>query len=79
MTLFSRRNKAAAIGAVSYYVDNFVAGRISNFTYGVVSDALYDSSDPERVRRSRGTFINAVGERRVPSHFDVMLTRVRHP
>ena len=79
MILFSHRNKAVAVGAVSYYVDHFVAGRISKFTYGVINDVLYDSSNPEHVRRAHKTFINALGERRVPSHFDVMLIRVRHP
>ena len=79
MTLFSRRDKAFTIGAISYYVDHFVTGRISKFTYGVVGDVLYDPSNPEHVRRTHKTFTNTLGERRVPNHFDVMLTRVRRP
>ena len=72
------RSKAVAIGAVSYYVDHFVTGRISKFTYGVACHVLYNSSNSEHIRRTNKTFINAMGERRVPGHFDTMLTRVRH-
>ena len=79
MTLFPRRDKAVAIGAVLYYVDHSVLGKVLEPTYGVVSDVLYDPFNPEHVQRAHETFINAVGERRVPGHFDVMLTRVRHP
>ena len=71
------RNKAVAIGAISYYADHFVIGRISKFTYGVLCNTLFDSSNPEHVRRSHKTSVNAMGERRIPHRFNIMLTRVR--
>jgi len=68
-------NKAVAIGAVSYYVDHFVTGRISKFTYGVPCNTLYDPYNPEHARRQNKVFTNAMGERRVPGHFVTMLSR----
>ena len=73
------RNKAVAIGAVSYYVDHFVKGRISKFAYGVSDFVNYNSSDPEHVRRKHKSYVNAMGEKRVPDHFKIMLPRVRQP
>ena len=73
----SSRNKAVAIGAISYYIDHFVVGRISKFTYGVLCNTIFDSSNPEHVRRSHRSFVNAIGERRIPQRFNIMLTRVR--
>ncbi|KAF9649037.1 hypothetical protein BDM02DRAFT_3095383 [Thelephora ganbajun] len=70
-------NKAVAIGAVSYYVDHFVTGRISKFTYGVPCNILYNSSNPEHARRAHKLFVDAMGERCVPGHFDTMLSRER--
>jgi hypothetical protein len=78
MTLVTHRNKAVAVGAVSYYIDHFVTGRISKFTYGVPCIALYDPSNPEHVRREHKSYINPMGEKRVPDHFETMLSRVRH-
>jgi hypothetical protein len=78
LTLVTRSNKAVAVGAVSYYVDRFVTGRISKFTYGVPCSTLYDPSDPEHVRRERQSFVNSMGEKCIPGHFDTMLSRVRH-
>ena len=75
----SYRNKVVAIGAVSYYVDRFMTGRISKFTYGVPCNTLYDPYNPEHVQCQHKSFINAIGERRVPGHFVTMLSQVRHP
>jgi hypothetical protein len=66
------------MGAVSYYVDHFVTGRISKFTYGVFGDPVFNSSDPEHVRRANASYVNAMGDRRVPGRFYTMLPRVRH-
>ena len=76
--MLSRRNKAVAVGAVSYYIDHFVTARILKFTYGVECDTRYRPSDPESVERWGKSFVNAMEERRVPGAFKTMLTRVRH-
>ena len=74
----SLRNKAVAIGAISYYIDHFVIGRISKFTYGVLSNTLFDPSNPDHIRRSRQSIVDAMGDKRIPGRFNIMLTRVRH-
>ena len=74
----SRRDKAVAIGAVSYYVDHFVTGRISRFAYGVPNAAPYNPTNPEHVRREHKSYIGAVGGKYVRGHFETMLPRVRH-
>ena len=51
--------------------------RISKFTYGVIGNLSYDPSDPEHVRRMDRTYVNAMGDRRVPDGFEIMLLRVR--
>ena len=78
MTLVIARNKAVAIGAVSYYIDHFVTTRISKFTYGVPGNIVYDSTNPEHVRRLNKSFVDSMGDRRVPDSFVTMLTQVRH-
>ena len=71
------RNKAVAIGAVSYYIDHFVTTRISKFTYGVPGNIVYDPSNPEHVRRLNKSYIDSMGDRRIPDSFVTMLTQVR--
>ena len=73
-----RRNKAVAIGAVSYYVDHFVTGRVSKFTYGVPYAILYQPSDPEHTRREHKIYVDAAGDRRISGRFENMLSRVCH-
>jgi len=74
----THRSKAVAFGAVSFYVDHFVTGRRSKFTYGVPCITRYNPSDPEHVRRLHKSFVDSMEERGVPGYFDTMLTRVRH-
>jgi len=71
------RNKAVAIGAVSYYIDHFVKARVLKFTYGVPCETTYDSSDPEHARRFNKSYVDEIGTRYVRNAFDTMLTRVR--
>ena len=77
ITPVTHSNKAVAIGAASYYVDRFVAGRISKFTYGVSCNTPYQPSNPEHVKREHKSYINAAGERCVRESFRTMLQRVR--
>ena len=71
-------NKAVAVGAVSFYLNHFVTGRISKFTYGTSFHTAYIPSDPDHVSREHKTFVDPAGEKRVPGRFDSMLLRVRH-
>jgi len=71
----TQTNKAVAVGAVSFYVDHFVTGRISKFTYGASGSILYQSFNPEHVRREHKSYLDAAGDRRIPDHFGAMLLR----
>jgi len=68
-------NKAVAVGAVSYYVDRLVTGRISKFTYGVPCSIVYDPGDPEHAQRLHKSYTDFLGEKRIPDHFVTMLSR----
>ena len=72
------RNKAVAIGAVSYYIDRFVTTRVSKFTYGVSCDITYNPSYPAHAMRFDKSYVDAVGKTYVRGAFATMLTRVRH-
>ena len=50
---------------------------VSRFTYGVSGDILYNPSNPEHVRRVHESFVNPMGEKRVPGYYVTMLSRVR--
>lgn len=71
-----RRNKAVAVGAISFHIDRFVRGRLSKFTYGVPCSVVYIPSDPEHVKRQNNTYIDLEGDRCVPDAFTTMLSKV---
>ena len=79
LTPVTHSNKAVAVGAVSFYVDHFVTGRISKFTYGTHHSILYQPSDPEHVRREHKSFFDPAGDKYLPDRFESMLSRVCHP
>jgi len=56
------RDKAVAVGAISYYLDHFVVGRIVRYTYGTSGSIDYDPSDPEHRRRSHKKYLAITGE-----------------
>ncbi|KAF9782375.1 hypothetical protein BJ322DRAFT_1111242 [Thelephora terrestris] len=68
-------NKAVSVGAVSFYIDHFVKGRISKFTYGTPRNAPYDPSDPEHLKRQHKMYVNLLGEKRVRGAFRNMLSK----
>ena len=70
-------NKAVAVGAISFYVDHFVTGRISKFTYGAPYEVIYQSSNPEHVKRKHKSYTDPSGDILLPDCFKTMLPRVR--
>jgi len=78
LTPVTHSNKAVAVGAISFYVDHFVTGRISKFTYGAACSVPYHFFNPEHRRREHLSFLNPGGEKRIPEYFETMLPRVRH-
>ena len=73
---FLRRDKAVAVGAVSFHIDRFVRGRLSKFTYGVPCSTVYVPFNPEHVKREDKTYIDPEGDKCVPDAFDTMLSKV---
>ena len=66
------------MGAVSFYIDHFVRGRISKFTYGVPCSVVYNPFDPEHVNREGETYVDLEGDKCVPGAFKTMLPKVQH-
>ena len=79
LTLVINSNKAVAVGAISFYLDHFVAGRISKFTYGVPCSTIYRSFNPEHTKRKHKAYFDATGDKLLPDCFNTMLSRVRQP
>ena len=77
LTLVTYRNKAVALGALSFYVDHFVIGRVSKFTYGTPCAVFYRPSDPEHVKREHMSYLNVAGNKVLSGSFVIMLPRVR--
>ena len=59
------RSKAVAAGAISYYLDHFVVGRIVRYTYGAPASIRYDSSDPEHRKRVHKKYIGISGRMQI--------------
>lgn len=79
LTLATYSNKAVAIGAVSFYVDHFVTGRITQFTYGTAGKTPYQPLNPEHIIREHKSFLDPAGNKRIPGRFKTMLPRVCYP
>ena len=77
----SIRNKAVAAGAISYYIDNFVVGRLVRYTYGTPASIPYDPSDPEHRKRAHKKYLGITGVPRLdifsPTLFKVADIRLR--
>jgi len=71
----TQTDKAVAVGAVSFYIDCFVTGRISRFTYGTLYSVIYRPFDPEHVEREHKSYIDAEGCKRLPDGFTTMLSK----
>jgi hypothetical protein len=56
------RSKAVAAGAISYYLDHFVVGRIVRYTYGIPGFIPYDPSDSEHRKRSNKKYLGMTGD-----------------
>ncbi|KAG8922303.1 hypothetical protein FRC02_011956 [Tulasnella sp. 418] len=56
--------KAAANGALSYYLDHFVSARVAKWTYGVFCGRGFDRSNRKHIERSSHTYTNPVSGRK---------------
>ena len=51
-----------AVGAISYYLDQFVVGRLLRSTYGIPTSVDYDPSELAHRRRSQKKYMGITGE-----------------
>lgn len=72
------RNKAVADGAVSFYLDHFVAMRVAKFSYGARCFRIYDAKNREHAQRSLSAYVGVDGKKHIPNGFEVVLHKVYH-
>jgi len=58
----AQTSRAVTVGAILYYLDQFVAGRIIRYTYGTPASVNYDHSDPEHRKRSHKKYLAITGD-----------------
>ncbi|KAG5351000.1 hypothetical protein C0989_008363 [Termitomyces sp. Mn162] len=71
-------NKAVAEGAISFYLDHFVAVRIAKYSYGVECTVLYEEHNREHRARSSRLYTSLTGLQRLPGYFDAILRKDVH-
>ncbi|KAI0750426.1 hypothetical protein C8Q74DRAFT_1452763 [Fomes fomentarius] len=71
----SQTSKAVAIGAVSFYIDNFVKARVMQFTYGIEVQVNYDASDPDHYARRHTKYTTPSGREVVNQRFSTILEK----
>jgi len=67
--------KAVADGALSFYLDQFVALRIAKISYGTKYHWKYDPSDNEHKKRSKSVWTRPSGEKLIKGGFRTVLKR----
>ncbi|KIM25122.1 hypothetical protein M408DRAFT_223772 [Serendipita vermifera MAFF 305830] len=75
VTVEEPAKKAAAEGALIWFIKQTVLARISRATIGVPVEVFYNAQDPEHVHRSSHLYINAAGEHRLPGGFDTLVPK----
>ncbi|KAF4620562.1 hypothetical protein D9613_001104 [Agrocybe pediades] len=71
----SHVNKAVADGAVSFYIDHFVAARVSKVAYGIDIHTNYQPTSPEHRLRAHTVFENDDGQIEIPGLFSTILSK----
>ena len=51
-----------AVGAITYYLDHPVVGRLVRYTYGIPGSIEYDPSDAEHRKRSEKKYLAMTGD-----------------
>jgi len=76
LTIFLPSNKAVADGAISFFVDHFVAARVSKLAYGTSCMTRFQSNNAEHIARSAMKFRDLSGDWMVGGVFSVILPKV---
>ncbi|KIM20879.1 hypothetical protein M408DRAFT_333772 [Serendipita vermifera MAFF 305830] len=75
VTVEEPAKKAAAEGALIWFIKQTVLARISRVTIGVPVGVRYDSYDPEHAKRSLKVYIDAGGEVCLPGGFSTLVPK----
>ncbi|KAG8952712.1 hypothetical protein FRC03_012021 [Tulasnella sp. 419] len=68
--------KAAAHGAVSFYLDHLVSARVVRWTHGVSASVQFDPTDPKHFMRLNKVYTDPLtGEDYIPKGFAVLLNK----
>ncbi|KAF8161586.1 hypothetical protein B0H34DRAFT_673485 [Crassisporium funariophilum] len=72
----SHVNKAVADGAVSFFIDHFVAARVSKLAYGTEIYTAYQPRNPDHFARVHKKFISPMGIDCIAEQFSTILPKV---
>jgi len=68
-------NKVVADGAVSFYIDHFVASRVSKLAYGTEVFIRFQPQNPDHILRSDKKFQDLTGDTVIDGLFSVILPK----
>ncbi|KDR69801.1 hypothetical protein GALMADRAFT_145198 [Galerina marginata CBS 339.88] len=68
-------NKVVADGAVSFYIDHFVASRVSKLAYGTEVYARFQPQNPDHILRSEKKFQDLTGDIVITGLFSTILPK----
>jgi hypothetical protein len=72
------RNKAVSDGAVSFYLNRRVRGRVARMAYGIMGYRYYDPEDCEHHARRSQLIKDARGDLVLPHCFQVIIPKVSY-
>ena len=72
----TRRSKAVANGAVSFYLQHFVSARVMKMTYGTEVNVEYRSSNPEHYARRHSIVVRPSGRSVLRHAYSSILKKV---
>ncbi|KIM25119.1 hypothetical protein M408DRAFT_223687 [Serendipita vermifera MAFF 305830] len=75
VTVEEPAKKAAAEGALIWFIKQTVLARISRATIGVTVEVPYNAQDPEHVKRNSQVYINTAGDIVLPGGFDTLVPK----
>ena len=65
-----------ADGAVSFFLDHFVAVRVSKYPYGIEANIPFNPHNAEHTRRVGRSYVSLSGHKRIPGYFSTILAKV---
>jgi len=67
--------KAAALGALSFYLDHHVEARVAKYAYGITTADFYNANDPEHIQRLENCYTPQSGHKLISGGFTTILRK----